>query len=67
MLPMACRCGKRQSSPEDPLILGNPDGTPARLVQALSNLPHLGVYELAWVTGDHVNVLLDASHLRLET
>lgn len=57
-------CGRQISTPASPLILGLPDGTPARHVQALVSLPGLPAQQWAWVTGSDVGKHIDAQNIQ---
>lgn len=57
-------CGQRTSTPDSPLVLRQPDGSPVRLVQALVSLPGLPAQQWAWVTGSDVAKHIDARNLQ---
>lgn len=60
---MRC-CNRRQTSPDNPLVLGVPDGSPVRWVQALVALPGLPAQQWGWVTGSDVAAHLEAKNVQ---
>lgn len=47
------------TTPADPLVIGEPDGTPARFVRAERAVWGLSALQHAWVTGTGVDALGD--------
>lgn len=61
---MACSCAKKKSSAEEPIVLGEPDGSP--VVEAFATITLLGARagDRVWVTGSQVSALLAGGWLR---
>lgn len=56
---MCCEPAPLHTTPADPLVIGEPDGTPPRFVRAERAVWGLAALQYAWVTGTGVDELLD--------
>jgi len=56
---MACGCAKRRYSADDPLIVGEPNGEPARRIRFTVAFMGQASGSEQWVTGDGVNQMID--------
>ena len=55
---MCCEPAPIATTPADPLVIGDPNGAPARYVRAERAVWGLAAGQHAWVTGTDVAVLL---------
>lgn len=61
---MGCCGGRSASTINNPVVIGAPDGSPARLVRALITAFGIRALDWAWVTGTDVDLHIAASNLQ---
>jgi hypothetical protein len=60
---MGCSCGKKKSTPDSPIVLGEPTG---KVIEAVATVTLLGARagERVWATGSQVPALIAGGWLR---
>ena len=60
---MACSCAKKKSTPDNPVMLGEPTG---EVIEALATVTLLGARagERVWVTGSQVPTMVEGGWLK---